>query len=266
MGIRQIVVLISLVILAIVLFQSVFIVDQTRQAIVLKLGRPQKTIQDPGLSFKKPFIEDVTYFDKRILDLDVPEQEVLSTDQLRLIVDAFARFRITDPLLLYQSVRTGAEARSRLEGILSSALRDELGKQPFAALLSPERGQMMEDIKRLVNIQAETLGAKVVDVRIKRADLPKGHTLNATYERMRSAREQQARTIRAQGRKKAEQIKAQADAEAARIYAESFGQDAKFFAFYRSMRAYKKSLQASNTTIVLSPDNEFLSEFYKKPN
>ncbi|MGK2284959.1 protease modulator HflC [Pedomonas sp. V897] len=245
----------------IVLSSSVFTVSETKQAIVLRLGKPQRIVREPGVAFKVPLIENVILLEKRILDLDMPQQEVLSTDQLRLVVDAFARFRIVDPLTTYRSVGSEEGAKRRLSGILASRLRDELGRQPFTALLSPERGEVMEVVQNSVNREAKRFGAEIVDVRIKRADLPTGDPLNSAFERMRTARQQEARAIRAQGAKQAEIIRAEADAEAAKIYADSFGKDPEFFAFYRSMQAYRQALSnRDNTSIILSPDSEFLKE------
>lgn len=258
----------NLIILAVIGFiglflfsSSVFFVTEYNQAIVLRLGKPERIVRAPGMAFKAPLIENVIFLEKRILDLDMPQQEVLSTDQLRLVVDAFARFRIVDPLKTYQSVIDENGASRRLAGNLASKLRDELGKQPFAALLSPERGEMMDLIQTQVNEEAKKYGAEIIDVRIKRADLPSGDPLTSAFERMRTAREQEARSIRAQGAKRAELIRAQADSEAAKIYADSFGQDPDFFAFYRSMQAYRESISKEDTTMVLSPDSEFMRQF-----
>ena len=252
---------------------SVFEVPETRQALVVRLGKPERIINsyDPrerfgasgaGLAVKVPFIEDVVFIEKRVLDLDMPEQTVLSTDQLRLVVDAFARFRIVDPQRMYQTVGTEERVGEALARILASRLRNELGKEPFAALLSPERGQVMEEIQSSVNRLAKQYGAEIVDVRIKRADLPTGAPLDSAYVRMRSARQQEALTIRAQGAKQAQLVRADADANAARIYAESFGKDPDFYAFYRAMQAYRTTFNNnSGSTVVLSTDNEFLREF-----
>lgn len=252
---------------------SVFEVPETRQALVVRLGKPERIVNgyDPrerfgasgaGLALKVPFIEDVVFVDKRVLDLDMPEQTVLSTDQLRLVVDAFARFRIVDPQRMYQTVGTEERVGEALARILASRLRNELGKEPFAALLSPERGQVMEEIQTSVNRLAAQYGAEIVDVRIKRADLPTGAPLDSAYVRMRSARQQEALTIRAQGAKQAQLVRAEADANAARIYAESFGKDADFYAFYRAMQAYRTTFNNNNdSSVVLSTNNEFLREF-----
>ncbi|WP_372915971.1 protease modulator HflC [Sandarakinorhabdus sp.] len=251
---------------------SFYTVPETKQAVVLRLGKPERIVNeyDPkaklgetgaGLTMKVPFIEDVRFIDKRILDLDMDAQTVLSTDQLRLVVDAFARFRIVDPQRMVETVGTEQNAADALKRILASKLRNELGKQPFAALLSPERGQLMDEIQRTVNIQAKQYGAEIVDVRIKRADLPSGPPLEAAYARMASARQQEAATIRAQGNKQAQLVQAEADASAARIYADSFGKDPEFYAFYRAMQAYRTTFDDGSATVVLGPNNEFLREF-----
>ncbi|QMW24248.1 protease modulator HflC [Sandaracinobacteroides saxicola] len=262
----------GLVLLLILASLMVVRVNETQQAIILQLGRPVSTVNTyspnerfgetgAGLVLKLPFIQNVIMVDKRVLDLDMPQQTVLSTDQLRLVVDAFARFRIVDPLRMYQTVRTEDRVAEELARILSSRLRNELGRQPFAAMLSPERGELMEDIQRSVNRTARNYGAEIVDVRIKRADLPTGTPLEAAYERMRTARQQEALTIRAQGAKDAQIIRANADAEAAKIYADSFGKDPEFYAFYRAMQAYRQTFADGNAAVVLSPGNEFLREF-----
>lgn len=249
-----------------------YTVPETKQAVVLRLGKPERIVNeyDPkakpgetgaGLTMKVPFIEDVRFIDKRIMDLDMDAQTVLSTDQLRLVVDAFARFRIVNPQRMVETVGTEQNAADALKRILASKLRNELGKQPFAALLSPERGQLMDDIQSTVNAQAKQYGAEIVDVRIKRADLPSGPPLEAAYARMASARQQEAATIRAQGNKQAQLVQAEADAQAARIYADSFGKDPEFYAFYRAMQAYRTTFEDGTATVVLGPNNEFLREF-----
>jgi membrane protease subunit HflC len=259
----------ALVILA---MSSFYTVPETQQAVVLRLGKPARIVNaydskagigetGAGLTMKVPFIEDVKYIDKRILDLDMDAQTVLSTDQLRLVVDAFARFRIVDPLRMVQTVGSEQNAADALKRILASKLRNELGKQPFAALLSPERGQLMDEIQLTVNRQAAQYGAEIIDVRIKRADLPSGPPLEAAYARMASARQQEAATIRAQGNKQAQLVQAEADAQSARIYADSFGKDPEFYAFYRAMQAYRTTFDDGTGTVVLGPNNEFLREF-----
>jgi membrane protease subunit HflC len=251
---------------------SFYTVPETKQAVVLRLGKPERIVNafDPkarlgetgaGLTVKVPFIEEVRFVDKRIMDLDMDAQTVLSTDQLRLVVDAFARFRIVNPQRMVETVGTEQNAADALKRILASKLRNELGKQPFAALLSPERGQLMDEIQLTVNAQAKQYGAEIIDVRIKRADLPSGPPLEAAYARMASARQQEAATIRAQGNKQAQLVQAEADAQAARIYADSFGKDADFYAFYRAMQAYRTTFEDGTASVVLGPNNEFLREF-----
>lgn len=259
----------ALVVLA---MSSFYTVPETKQAVVLRLGKPERIVNeyDPkaklgetgaGLTMKVPFVEDVRFIDKRIMDLDIDAQTVLSTDQLRLVVDAFARFRIVNPQRMVETVGTEQNAADALKRILASKLRNELGKQPFAALLSPERGQLMDEIQSTVNSQAKQYGAEIVDVRIKRADLPSGPPLEAAYARMASARQQEAATIRAQGNKQAQLVQAEADASAARIYADSFGKDPEFYAFYRAMQAYRTTFEDGTATVILGPNNEFLREF-----
>lgn len=261
-----------LAVAALLLSTSVIRVPEDRQAIILQLGRPESTVNTykpnqrfgetgAGLVLKKPFLQNAIFVDKRVMSLDIPPQTVLSTDQLRLVVDAFARFRIVDPVKMYQTVRTEERLQEELARIFSSRIRNELGKQRFDAMLSPERGQSMESIQQAVNRSALAYGAEIIDVRIKRADLPPGTPLEAAFERMRTARQQEALTIRAQGAKEAQIIRAEADAQAARVYAESFGKDPEFYTFYRSMEAYRKSFAAGNANVVLSPSNEFLQEF-----
>ncbi|GAB5480755.1 MAG: protease modulator HflC [Parasphingorhabdus sp.] len=263
--------------LILVLVNTLIIVPETRQGVVVRFGEPVRIInryQDntpfgqtgAGLLPKFPFIEQVEWIDKRILDVEMEQQQVLSTDQLRLQVDAFARFRITDPLRMFIAAGNEARVADELRPILGSALRNELGKRPFAALLSPERGQVMDNIRTGLNRVARQYGAEIVDVRIKRADLPDGTPLESAYQRMRTAREQEARTIKAQGAKQAQIIRAEADASAARTYAESFGKDADFYDFYRAMKSYETTFRRGqegdpNSSFVLSPDNEYLRQF-----
>ena len=257
---------------ALLLSMAVVRVPEDRQAILLQLGRPVATVNtyEPnqrfgetgaGLVLKNPLVQNAVFVDKRVMSLDIPPQTVLSTDQLRLVVDAYARFRIVDPVKMYQTVRNEERLQEELARIFSSRIRNELGKQRFDAMLSPERGESMESIQRAVNRSALAYGAEIIDVRIKRADLPPGSPLEAAFERMRTARQQEALTIRAQGAKNAQIIRAEADAQAARVYAESFGKDPQFYAFYRSMEAYRKSFANGNSNVVLSPSNEFLQEF-----
>ena len=261
--------------LLILIGSTVAIVPETRQAVVVRFGEPvrilnpYKTTQDfgntgAGLYARIPFAEQVVWIDKRVLSVQMERQQVLSTDQLRLQVDAFARYRIIDPLRMYVTAGSESRVSDELRPILGSALRNELGKRPFVALLSPERGQVMGNIEAGLNRVARQYGAEIVDVRIKRADLPDGTPLQSAFQRMRTAREQEARTIRAQGAKQAQIIRAEAQADAARIYAESFGKDPVFYDFYRAMQSYRVTFSPQakgDTSIILSPDNAYLREF-----
>ncbi len=258
---------------------SVFsVVPETRQALIVRLGQPVRVINGykanqefgrtgAGLIARWPFLEQIVWIDKRVLDFDMERQSVLSTDQLRLEVDAYARYRIVNPLQMYISAGSEKRVGEALRPILGSALRNELGKRPFAALLSPERGQLMDNIQAGLTRVARQYGAEIVDVRIKRADLPDGTPLDSALERMRTAREQQASTIRAQGAKQAQIIRADADAAAAKVYADSFGKDPDFYDFYRAMQSYRVTfgtdgMEAPGTAnVILSPDNEYLREF-----
>jgi membrane protease subunit HflC len=267
-------------ILAVILVASTFsIVPETKQAVIVRFGEPQRIINkyrpgerfgtSAGLVARIPFMEQVHFIDKRILSVEMEDQQVLSTDQLRLQVDAFARFRIVDPLRMYISAGTEENVANQLKPILASALRNELGRRPSAALLSPERGQMMDNIKTALNRVARQYGAQIVDVRIKRADLPNGTPLESAYLRMRTARLQEARSIEAQGAKQAQIIRADADAEAAATYAAAFNRDPEFYDFYRAMQSYVTSFIGSpgeggargRTGIVLSPNNDYLRQF-----
>lgn len=267
------------VLLLVLLASTLAVVPETKQAVVVRFGEPQRIInrfkptQDfgrtgAGLAARIPFIEQIVWIDKRILSVDMDRQQVLSTDQLRLQVDAFARYRIVDPLQMYIAAGNEERVSDELRPILGSALRNELGKRPFASLLSPERGQMMDNIQNALNRVARQYGAEIVDVRIKRADLPEGTPLESAYQRMQTARQQEARSIRAQGLKQAQIIQAEADAEAARTYAEAFGKDADFYDFYRAMKSYEASFvdngsgkEMGKSSIILSPQNDYLREF-----
>lgn len=267
------------ILLLLLLASTLAVVPETKQAVVVRFGEPQRIInrfkpsQDfgrtgAGLAARIPFMEQIVWIDKRILSVDMDRQQVLSTDQLRLQVDAFARYRIVDPLRMYIAAGTEERVSDELRPILGSALRNELGKRPFASLLSPERGQMMDNIQNALNRVARQYGAEIVDVRIKRADLPEGTPLESAYQRMQTARQQEARSIRAQGLKQAQIIRAEADAEAARTYAEAFGKDADFYDFYRAMQSYEASFvdngsgqEMGKSSIILSPQNDYLREF-----
>ena len=281
-ALRNPIVLIILAIVALILVASTLvIIPETKQAVIVRFGEPQRILNryrpgetfgtsGAGLTAKLPFLEQTVWIDKRILSITMENQQVLSTDQLRLQVDAYARYRIIDPLQMYKAARTEENVSTQLQPILGSALRNELGRRPFAALLSPERGQMMDNIQNALNRVARQYGAQIVDVRIKRADLPDGTPLESAYERMRTARQQEARSIQAQGLKQAQIIRADADAEAANTYAGAFNQDPEFYDFYRAMQSYEASFISSapnadtprgRTNIILSPDNEYLRQF-----
>lgn len=257
----------------VLLSMSVSIVPETQQAIISSYGKVDRIVNPyraneqfgatrAGLTFRIPFVEQIQIIDKRVLSVEMEQQEVLSTDQLRLQVDAFARFRITKPAKMYRTIRTEDRLRDQLRTILGSALRNELGKRTFEALLSAERGQVMDNIQTALNREARKYGAEVIDVRIKRADLPAA-TLQSAYNQMRSARNQEAIAIDAEGQKQAQIIRADAEAEAARIYAISYGKDPDFYDFYRAMQSYRQTFQngEGSTNVVLSSDNDYLTRF-----
>ncbi len=265
---------IVLIFAAILTSLSVSIVPETEQALILRYGQPQRKINvykpnevfgqtGAGLAWRIPFIEQIQYINKQVLNIEMERQEVLSTDKLRLQVDAFARFRITDPLQMFRSIRTEEALQGQLRTILGSSLRNELGKRSFAQLLSPERGQIMENIQTALNVQAKKYGAEIIDVRIKRADLPEGTPLDSAFSRMRSERQQEATAIRAAGTREAQIIRGQAEAESARIYAESYGKDPEFYDFYRAMESYQQTFiyGKGDSSIVLSPNSEYLRQF-----
>jgi membrane protease subunit HflC len=265
-------------VLLFVLISSFPVVPETKQAVVVRFGKPVRILNSyssgipiggggAGLSWRLPFAENLVWIDKRVLDVDMDRQPVLSTDQRRLEVDAFARYRITDPLRMYISAGTEARLNDALRPILGSEVRNELGKVPFSALLTPERRGVMENVRQSLNTVAHQYGAEIIDVRIKKADLPDGTPLQSAFERMRTAREQEARSIRAEGAKQAQIIRAEADADAARTYAASFGKDASFYDFYRAMQSYQTTFlgdggeRPAPTTVILSPQNDYLREF-----
>ena len=272
----------GLVVLVVLLFQSIIIVQEINQAIVLQFGDPKKIITKAGLNFKIPFIQNVVYLDKRILNLDNPPEEVIAADQKRLIVDAIARFKIVDPLKFYISVGNERVARSRLSTIINSRLRGVLGKQQLATLLSTDRVRQMEIIQNDVNEEAKGFGITIVDVRIKRADLPPANS-EAIYKRMQTEREREAKEFRAQGaeiaakitstadkdvtvilanaNKQSEIMKGEGDGQRNRIFANAFGKDPEFFGFYRAMIAYEKALIGGETSLMLSPDSDFFKFF-----
>jgi membrane protease subunit HflC len=271
-----------LVLIGVVAFLSVIIVKEVNQAIILQFGDPKRIIMKPGLNFKIPFIQNVVYLDKRILNLDTPPEEVIASDQKRLIVDAFARFQIVDPLKFYISVGDERVARSRLSTIINSRIRNVLGQEELQTLLSKDRSKQMELIKEGVNTEAQNFGISIVDVRIKRADLPQANS-DAIYRRMQTEREREAKEFRAKGaemavtitstadkevtviladaQKQSEIMKGEGDGERNKIFAEAFGKDPEFFSFYRSMQSYSKAFTAGETSMILSPDSEFFKFF-----
>lgn len=253
---------------------SAYTVPETKQAIVTSYGKVKYTVNafrkdtefgntNAGLHFRIPFVDQVQYVDKRVLNLQMKPQEVLSTDQLQVQVDAFARFRIIDPVTMFKTLRTEDAVIMRLGETLGSSVRNELGKRSFATMLSAERGQIMTNIQQQLNLEASRYGAQIIDVRIKRADLPEGTPLESAYNRMRSARDQERATIEAEGRKEAQIIRADAEAEAARVYAVSYGKDPEFYDFYRAMESYKQTFIAGKgeTNFVLSPNSDYLRKF-----
>ncbi len=263
-------------------YLTLFTVHQTQQALVLQFGNPKRVIKEPGLNWKTPFVQNVEFFDKRILDLDAPSQEAIAADQKRLVVNAFLRYRITDPLRFYQTVRDQRIADQRLSTILESALRGTLGAASFIAVVRDKREELMEQITKQVNANAEDFGIEIVDVRIKRADLPEANS-QAIYRRMQTERQQEAAQIRAQGEevsrrlraeadrkvtvinadatRDAEKLRGEGDAERNQIFNNAFGKDPDFFGFYRSMQAYQAGLKSSDTRLLLSPNTEFFRYF-----
>ncbi len=275
---RPVVAGIAALLVLLLILGSFPIVPETKQAVIVRFGKPVRILNQftpgrpiggagAGISWRIPFAEQVVWIDKRVQDVDMQRQQVLSTDQRRLQVDAFARYRIVNPLLMY--IRAGSEEqlREQLRPILGSEVRNELGRIEFASLLTPERQGIMDSVRTSLNRIASQYGVEVLDVRIKRTDLPDGAPLSSAFDRMRTAREQEARSIRAQGAKQAQVIRAEADAEASRTYAASFGKDPQFYDFYRAMQSYQTTFigdgqeKPSPTTIILSPQNDYLKEF-----
>ena len=265
-----------------VIYLSFFVVKEINQAIVLQFGDPKRVIATPGLQVKIPFIQNVVFIDRRILSLDPAPEEVIASDQKRLIVDAYARFKIVDPLKFYISVGDERVARSRLATIINSRLRSVLGTQNLATLLSEDRAKQMAIIQEDVNTEAEKFGIEIIDVRIKRADLPQANS-EAIYKRMQTEREREAKEFRARGaemavtitstadkevtvllanaKKQSEIMKGEGDGQRNKIFANAFGKDPEFFSFYRAMQAYEKALIGGDTSLILSPDSDFFKFF-----
>ena len=268
------------------IFSSFFTVNQTQQALVLQFGEPKRIIQEPGLAFKLPFIQDAIFYESRVLSL-IPQdaEEVILADQKRIQIDAYARYRIEDPLLFFQTVRNELGARARLESIIDSSVRRVLGSETLASILTGERENINGSIRDEVNASVESLGIEIIDVRLRRADYPESTSQNI-FNRMKSEREREAKEFRATGdeeaqkiradaektrtvivaeaKREAQEVRGQGDSNAIRIYAESFGQDPEFFSFYRSMEAYRKSIGESGTSMVLSPNSSFFRYFKDK--
>ena len=281
-----VVTLVLLFFAVIVGYSSIFTVSQTEQALVVRLGRPVDVVSEPGLNFKAPFIDTVISIDKRILDLENPSQEVIASDQKRLVVDAFARYRIKNALRFYQSIGSIQAANIQLTTLLNAALRRVLGEVTFINVVRDEREGLMTRIRDQLDREADQYGIQVVDVRIRRADLPEQNSL-AVYKRMQTEREREAQEFRAQGGQKAQEIRSKADREAVviiadanstaeqtrgvgdaernRLFAEAYGRDPEFFAFYRSMSAYETGLRSADTRFLLRPDSEFF-RFFANPS
>jgi len=271
-----------LVVAGFAIYLSLFTVKEINQAIVLQFGDPKKVIAEPGLQVKIPFIQNVVFLDRRILSLDPQPEEVIASDQKRLIVDAYARFKIIDPLKFYISVGNEMVARSRLATIINSRLRSVLGKHSLATLLSEDRTKQMAIIQDGVNTEAEKFGITIIDIRIKRADLPQANS-EAIYKRMQTEREREAKQFRARGaemavtitstadkevtvllanaKKQSEIMKGEGDGQRNKIFAQAFGKDPEFFSFYRAMQAYEKALIGGDTSLILSPDSDFFKFF-----
>ena len=263
-------------------YSSLFTVYQTQQALVVRLGNPVRVVTEPGLNVKVPIVDSVIGIDKRILDLENPAQEVIASDQKRLVVDAFARYRIQDPLRFYQTVNTIAGANSQLSILLNAAIRRVLGEATLSHVVRDERAALMARVREQLDREAQVYGISVIDVRIRRADLPDQNS-QAVYQRMQTERQQEAAQIRAQGSQrsqeirskadrdvtvliaeatsKAEQTRGEGDGERNRIFADAFGRDPDFFGFYRSMQAYEAGMKHNDTRMLLRPDSEFFRYF-----
>jgi membrane protease subunit HflC len=267
---------------AILAYGAFYTVHQTEQALVLQLGEPIRVVRDPGLRVKLPFVQNVEYFDRRVLDYDPPPEEVNASDQKRLVVDAYTRYRITDPLRFYQTAYNENAARVRLGAIVNGVVKRVVGTVTLGSILSPDRAKIMQDITKQVNAEAKEFGIDVIDVRIRHADLPEANN-QAIYDRMKSERQREAKEYRAEGAEAAQGIRARADrdkvviladaqrqsqitrgegdAESVRIYAEAYSKDPQFFSFYRTMQAYREALANGDTTMLLAPDSDFMRYF-----
>lgn len=277
--------LIASAIILLILSNAIFVVDQRKQALVVQFGEVLRVIDKPGIKIKIPLVQEVIFFDKRIIDLGIAEQEVIASDQKRLIINAFTKYKIVDPLKFYTTVRTKFGAESKVSAIFDSSIRQTIGEVPLVELLSENRATIMAKIKETLSKETEIFGINIVDVRIMRGDLPKENS-DAIFTRMQTEREKEAKEIRAQGAQEGDKIKAEADrertvilaeakkqasiskgsgdGEAAKISAAAFSKDAEFYEFYRTMQAYNESLKPEKTTIVISPSSEFFKYFNKK--
>jgi membrane protease subunit HflC len=286
LGITGGILAVLLLIAVVVGYSATFTVYQTRQALVVRLGQPVRVILEPGLNFKLPLIDSVIHIDKRILDLDNPAQEVIASDQKRLVVDAFARYRIFDPLRFFQSVGSVEAVNLRLSTLLNAALRRVLGETTLTEVVRDERASLMARVREQLDREAKAFGVDVVDVRIRRADLPDQNS-QAIYQRMQTERQREAAEFRAQGSQRAQEIRSRADREVTvlvadatsrgeqirgegdgernRIFAEAFSRDADFFIFYRSMQAYRTGMRSNDTRMLLKPDSEFF-RYFVDPN
>lgn len=273
---------VALILAAIVTLSSVFVVNEWEQALVVQFGEPKRTVEEPGLHVKVPFFEQVIYLEKRVLSLDLRPQEVLASDQRRIVVDSFARYKIIDPLKRYQAAANDTIANDLLEKIMDTTVRNVLAKVKMNDIVSGERAALMEEISTITNQRAASIGLEVIDVRLKRVDLPQANS-QAIFQRMETERQQEAAEKRAEGRRDAIKIRAdadrqvavlvadaektsqiirgEADGKAVKIFADAFGKDEEFFEFYRTMQAYRKALGKEDTTLVLSPESEFFKLF-----
>ncbi len=269
-------------VVVILLFSAIFTVDQRQQALILQFGQPVKVIKTPGIHFKLPLLQETIFFEKRIIDLNLAEQEVIASDQKRLIINAFAKYKITDPLKFYTTVRSQQGLIGKLSGILDSSLRQVIGEATLSELLTENRADIMDKIRDIIGEESKIFGIKIIDVRISRADLPQENS-DAIFARMQTEREKEAREIRANGAEESDKIRAEADKqktiilaeakkesditrghgeeEAAKIYIASYGRDPEFADFYRSMSAYREALSNSNTKMIISPDSDFFKYF-----
>ena len=279
---KRILILIVLGVLFVVGSGSIYVVDEREKAIVFQFGEIVRWDDQPGLHFKIPFVQDVALFDRRVLEFDAPKEEIIASDQKRLVVDAFTRYRIVNPLKFFQTVNNEAVVRTRLAAIINASIRQALGNVRLNDIISGERAALMAQIRDIVNNEADDFGIDVIDVRIKRGDLPEANS-EAVFRRMQTEREREAKELRAEGAEEAQKLRAiadrkrviliaeakklaqitrgEGDSTAIRIFADAFGQDVEFFSFYRSMEAYSEALGSDNTTMVLSPDSEFFRYF-----